>query len=148
MKWQKEKKYVRFLTQYPHYQVDKFNGTKGNCEMMPNNIGVFKEATKTYVFKPVKDPYTKEYLTPEFIEGLLLQVEGKMVEFYGSHFTVMNDQDEKEITERFEVRLIKATSQIDVNMAKMYYEAAQINRLSIKHSLAKLGLHESKNIHP
>ena|SRR5688572_10696333 len=126
-------KYVRFSKSYPHYQVEKFNGTKGLVEMTPEMVGIYKQETDTYVFPEVNG------VIPEFIAKLLLSLKevGKTI-FMDGHFEKFNDEEDKKLCERFEIRLFTAKSQIDVDVARMYFEAAQIDRLSIKASVMRL----------
>lgn len=126
-------KYVRFTKPYPHYQVAKFNGTKGYVDMTPEMVGIYNESTDTYVFPEVNG------VIPEFISKLLISVRsiGFTVFMYSCTDT-FHDDDDRKIWERFEIRLFTAKSQIDIDVAKMYFEAAQIDRLSIKASLMRL----------
>lgn len=126
-------KYVRFNFSYPHYQVEKFNGTKGYVEMKDDMVGIYCQDSDTYVFDEVNG------VKPEFIAGLLLNLRscGKTI-FRDGVFEDFQDDDDRKICERLEMRLFTAKSQIDVNVAKMFFEAAQIDRLSIKASLMRL----------
>jgi len=101
--------------------------------MTPEMVGIYKQETDTYVFPEVNG------VIPEFIAKLLLSLKevGKTI-FMDGHFEKFNDEEDKKLCERFEIRLFTAKSQIDVDVARMYFEAAQIDRLSIKASVMRL----------
>jgi hypothetical protein len=100
--------------------------------MTPEMVGVYMLETDTYVFPEVNG------VIPEFIAGLLLSLKtcGKTI-FMDGFFERFNDEYDKNISERFEQRIFLAKSQIDIDVAQIYYEAAQIDRLSIKKTLMK-----------
>lgn len=48
------------------------------------------------------------------------------------------DTDSRDNWDRFELRMMTAKSQIDIHVAKLYYYAAELNRVEIKRSLKQL----------
>jgi hypothetical protein len=131
MKWQQKNKYAIVLKEFPHSQIEKWNGSKGYPIMTADNIGVLNEETGNYDFKTVKCHIYGNDVTPCFIGEFVLNMP-HIFKTTDSFIDMPHDQHEKEITERFEVRLLKAKSHIDISMAKMYYNTAQIKRLQIK----------------
>jgi hypothetical protein len=134
-------KYVKFSKPYPHYQVAKFNGTKGLIEMTTEMVGVYQPNSNTYRFPEVNN------VIPEFIAELLLGLKkiGRTI-FMDGQFEKFNDEDDKAICERFEARLFIAKNQIDVDVAKLYFVAAQQDRLLIKASVQRL-MNSEQNVH-
>lgn len=139
MVWQQKNKYAIIVKEFTHSQIPKWNGTTGYPIMTAGNIGILNEETKIYDFKEVDCSVFGEKVVPCFLEDFVLHFT-HIFKTVDSFLPMPHDQEEKNITERFEIRLLKATSQMDVDIAKMYYEAAQIDRLSIKQSLYRLGI--------
>lgn len=135
--WQQKNKYVALLKPLPHYQVAKHNGTKGNCIITPDNIGIYDEHRDYYHFKCVKDIYSGENVKPSFM-GDFVRAFPMIFYLKDSFFDRAIDHHDREIKERFEVRIHSAKSPLEIRIAKLYYESAQINRLGIKESVLKL----------
>lgn len=129
-------KYVRFNSEYPHYQVEKFNGTKGYVDMTPKMVGVLNVEKGTYVFDEVNG------VIPEFISGLLTNLRdcGKTIFMDSDLSDSYHDEDDLKLKERFEKRLFTATSKLDVAVAERFYIAGQIDRLSIKETIMRMKL--------
>lgn len=130
-------KYVRFNSEYPHYQIDKFNGTKGYVDMTPDMVGVLNVEKGTYVFDEVNG------VIPEFISGLLTNLRdcGKTIFMDSDLSDSYHDEDDRKLKERFEKRLFTAKSSLDIDIAEMYYVAGQIDRLSIKETMMRMGFY-------
>lgn len=126
-------KYVRFNSEHPHYQIDKFNGTKGYVNMTPDMVGTLNPEKGTYVFDEVNG------VIPEFIAGLLTNIRscGKTIFMDSVLSDKYHDEDDLRLKERFEKRLFTAKSQLDISIAERYYVAGQIDRLSIKETMLR-----------
>lgn len=136
VKWRKKDKYAIIIKDFTHFQIEKFNGTKGYPLMTTNNIGVFNEETGRYDFKEEKCTISGKKVSPSFTSELILHAT-HLFKTIDSFLQMPHDEDEKIITERFEIRLLKAKTQLDVLVAKFFYEAAQIDRLLIKETILK-----------
>jgi hypothetical protein len=141
--------YARFKKSFSTCQIKKHNGTGGMLTIEPNNIGVFNKSFKimedsigTYQFDEVEGtesrwPYEKNRIV--YVLCYELTKNHPDVEFIESKWLhPFVDEDQRENCIRFELRLLKAKTQIDVNVAQMYFQASEIDRLSIKESLMRL----------
>jgi hypothetical protein len=147
-------KYVRFIDAFEHCQIQKFNGTSGIVTIEPDNVGVYNCENDMYEFKETEGlmlhekgergctitygKYEKELIKPAIFSGLINPLKDKKVKFFDSICDMFSDEDDKRLWEDFEIRLFTAKSQIDVSMAKLYFNAGQIDRLEIKQSLMRL----------
>lgn len=134
-----ENRYVLFNKPFMHYQISKFNGTSGQVLIDTDNVGILSNGK--YIFKIING------VIPEINEGLLKPHrsacrpdKGPLVSFFDSNINALQDSDEQSLIERFELRLLKAQSNIDITWAKLAFAAGQVNRLSIKASILKLKL--------
>ena len=128
-------KYAMFTTEFPHYQIAKFNGTKGHCTMKNGDVGIYDEKSDTYIFEE------RNGIVPQFISGLFCNRSGVpiFIKLFDSiHKGKFYDDQHQEHVERLDIRLIKAKSQIDLDWAWIAFYAAEENRLSIKLSVHKL----------
>lgn len=143
MEWQQRNKYAIVLKEFTHSQILKHNGTKGYPIMTSDNIGLFNEDTGNYGFKETTCSIYDNKVTPCFLGEFILHFTN-IFKTIDSFLPMPHDQEEKDITERFEIRLLKAKSGLDISVAKMFYEAAQINRLSIKATVMKMNLNDDQ----
>lgn len=142
VKWRQKDKYAIVLKEFTHSQIPKHNGTKGFPIMTSDNIGLFNEDTGNYDFKETTCSIYGNKVVPCFLGEFILHFT-HMFKTIDSFLPMPHDQEEKNITERFEIRILKAKTGIDVSVAKMFYEAAQINRLSIKAAVMKMNLNDA-----
>jgi hypothetical protein len=141
-------KYVRFIESFEFCQIPKFNGASGNVTIGPDNVGIYNPETTMYEFEETEGLMLHEtwrksehlaggetkkcMIKPTIFADLLLPLRDKKVKFFDSICDDYADDEDKKLWERFEIRLFTAKSQIDIDVAKLYFNAGQVDRLSIK----------------
>jgi hypothetical protein len=141
-------KYVKFIEPFEFCQIPKFNGTSGNVTIGPDNVGIYNPETTMYEFEETEGVMLQEtwrksehlaggkskkcMIKPTIFSDLLLPLRDRKVKFFDSICDDYADEEDKKLWERFEIRLFTAKSQIDIDVAKLYFNAGQVDRLSIK----------------
>lgn len=134
--FQSKNKYAVLLINVHQSQIEKHNGTKGYPYLNEGLVGVLDEKRRYYYFGEHPCTFKKHLVKVDFTESFVLNM-GHAFKLYDSIFDHAHDEDDKDLKERYEVRLLTAKSHIDVKVANLYYAAGQVDRLDIKLTMMK-----------